>query len=157
MNLVRKYKISKLTNKPLKGIEHEIIEFVHSWLKDLIPFKWKKYPLDIYYMNSAGLCVLELCDLEYYKKNNEVRVRWVDFWEVLSDKYNLDYEDIQILLKFMVEESFKQEVRTLEYLNSILKNDVEIAFKKYLTTIHTSAILPLAEVEKAFKENESYT
>ncbi len=70
MNLVRKYKISKLTNKPLKGIEHEIIEFVHSWLKDLIPFKWKKYPLDIYYMNSAGLCVLELCDLEYYKKNN---------------------------------------------------------------------------------------
>ncbi len=62
MNLIRKYKISKITNIPLTGGEGEIIEFIHSWLKDLTPFKWNKRPDTIYFLNNKGEHVLAKID-----------------------------------------------------------------------------------------------
>ncbi len=97
MNIIRKYKISKLLNKPLTGVEAEIIELIQSWLKDLIPFKIDKYPNIIYYMKEDGRYVLEQ-DI----KNNRLWIRYEEFWKVLDKKYFLEVKYIQILLKFMI-------------------------------------------------------
>ncbi len=107
MNLVRKYKISKILNKPLEGVEAEIILFIHSWLKDLIIFQYANILTSIYYMNSMGQFVLEQDN-----KNDRLWVRYNDFWGVLKTKYSIEYKDIQILLKFLIEEAFKQQVAT---------------------------------------------
>jgi hypothetical protein len=71
MNIVRKYKISKLINKPLEGVEGECIFFMKNILDDLIPFKMDEYPNSIFYMNSEGKWIFEQ---DY--KNDVFRVRY---------------------------------------------------------------------------------
>ncbi len=150
MNLIRKYKISKILHQPLTGIEGEIIELNHSWLNDLIPFKMFEYTDSIYYMNSKGEYVLEQDN-----KYDRLWVRYKDFWSVLESKYLMKYKDIQILLKFMVEEAFKQKVATptKEFASQFL--EVEEAFKqKVATPINYISKTP-DQVEEAFKQKVS--
>ncbi len=147
MNLIRKYKISKLINKPLTGVETEIIDFIHEWLKDLIPFKMKAFQNSIFYMNSTGKFVLEQDN-----KNDRLWIRWEGFWYVLTSQYELKYTDIQILLKFMVEEAFKKELSTPLVKVQHLLLLVEEAFKKELSTPEVDFEESLVVVEEAFKQ-----
>ncbi len=124
MNLIRKYKISKLINQPVTGIEGEILLFINSWLNNLIPFKMEN-STSIYYMNSEGLYVLE-----HNPKNKYLYVRWNGFWSVLESKYLIEYDDVQLLLKFMIEERLKQKVDNPWYLIDKEISYVEEAFKK---------------------------
>ncbi len=105
MNLVRKYKISKLLNQPLTVVESEIIDFIHEWLKDLILFKYDKYPYSVFYMSPTGLCVLEK-SIEY----QYLLIRYKSFWEILYYKYELDEKNIQAILKFFIEQEIKEQV-----------------------------------------------
>ncbi len=114
MNLIRKLKISNLTNLPLEGIDKKIVDFVNSKLNDLIPFKWVEFPDSVFYMNSLGLCVLHIDN-----KNNFLYIRWSGFWEILVNTFELEYGYIQVLLKYMVEKSFKQ------------KNDISIFIQQH--------------------------
>ncbi len=149
MNLIRKYKISKLLNKPLTGIESEIIEFIKEWLKDLIPFKYDESPNTIFYMNTEGLYVLE-----HSFENRYLYVRWIDFWNVLSHKYSLNYIDIQLLLKFMIEEAFKKELSTPLMAHSDFNIMIEQVFKKTVSTPTPTQPPRLHElaIEEAFKQ-----
>ncbi len=149
MNLIRKYKISKLLNKPLIGIEGEIIEFIQSWLKDLIPFKWEKRETSIIYMNSERLFVLE--------QDNETNILWIryeNFWGVLENKYLMGYEEIQILLKFIVEETFKQYLGLPYKTTATSHIQVEEAFKQK-TSLPQSAMDYPSNVEEAFKDKHN--
>ncbi len=128
MNLVRKYKISKAINKPLPSSEQEIVDFIHEWLKDLIPFKRLNYPNTIHYMKKDGRYVLQT--------NNKVNFSWIrnkDFWEVLNKKYLLTAKDIQNLLKFMIEENFKQDIAIPHKSLSAYCDMIEEAYKQYNT------------------------
>ncbi|MFM2393101.1 MAG: hypothetical protein RLZZ546_1083 [Bacteroidota bacterium] len=147
MNLIRKYKISKLLNKPLEGVEKEIILFIQDWLKDLIPFKMDKYPDSIYYMKQDGKYVLE------EDKNNKVLwVRYIDFWKVLEYSYSLKDTDIQIILKYMAEEAFKQQVATPYLLRALVVPEVEEAFKQQVATPSRDRYIFYFGVEEAFKQ-----
>ncbi len=148
--LIRKYKISKILNQPVTGLEGEIILFIQFWLKDLIPFKMEHISDSIFYMNSAGLYVIE-----QNPKNKYLYVRWIGFWNVLESKYLMKYEDIQLLLKFMIEESFKQKLVDIEYtckIEEAFRHMIEDAFKKKTETHITSTILSQISVEEAYKQ-----
>ncbi len=145
--LIRKYKISKILNQPLTGIEGEIIDFIQSWLKDLIPFKYDESPNSIFYMKEDGRYVLEqdIKDINLY-------IRYENFWSVLFNKYSLEYTDIQILLKFMVEEAFKKELSTPYFKFSVSNFLVEEAFKKELSTPTQPPRLHELAIEEAYKQ-----
>ncbi len=149
-NILRRYKISKVLNNSLSDFDKELIDLIKSWLKDLVIFKMEdKYPNSIFYMNSKGDYVLEIM-------NNNLWVRYNGFWTVLQNKFKLEYEDIQSIIKYVVEETFKQKVNTCP---SWVKNQCEVveeAFKQKIesTTNIGGKVNFLAE--KEFKLNSPY-
>jgi hypothetical protein len=104
-NLYRRYKISQLLDEPLSNEEKEIIEFIIDKIKDLTLF------IDDIgrhnYMNSKGEYIFN-----QNEKNDRLWVRYNDFWEVLKNKYLLEYDDIQAIIKSMVETTYKMSVGT---------------------------------------------
>ncbi len=135
MNLIRKYKISKILNKPLEGVEQEIILFIHSWLSDLIPFKYTDSE-SFFYMNTSGLYVLELDN-----QNGYLYVRWSEFWSVLENKYFISYQDTQLLLKFMIEESFKKHLAISFLIKAYMFVEIEEAFNTTPTPTKINSIV----------------
>jgi len=96
MNLTRKYKIHRLS-PCLNKKEIEIISFIESMLKRLKLVKRDDYPESIFYVNSDDKFILEHDD-----ENGRLWVRYNDFWEVLEEKYLLEYIDIQDIIRYMV-------------------------------------------------------
>jgi len=96
MNLVRKYKIHQLS-PCLNEKEIEIITFIENKIKGLKPIKKNKYPQSTFYVNSDSITILQQDD-----KNDRLRVRHKDFWEVLRTKYLIEYIDIQDIIRYMV-------------------------------------------------------
>ncbi len=138
MNLIRKYKISKLLNKPIEGVVGEIINLIQYWLKDLTPFKWDKKPDSIFYMNSEGLYVVEYV-LELDIIDKILWVRYKDFWEILEHKYLLNFDDASTIITYMVEEKLKHKISSAHYRKLIEHYQVEIeevfAVSKSLSSI----------------------
>jgi hypothetical protein len=109
-NLYRKYKISQLLDEPLSNEEKELVEFIIDKIKDLTIF----IDNGNYYMNSIGEFVFQQDE-----KNDRLLIRYDGFWSVLEDKYLLKYDDIQVIIKGMVETTYKMSVGTpcLRYPN----------------------------------------
>ncbi len=109
-NIIRKYKIYKLTNSSettdgFIDIEtKEIFDFIQNILDKLEMKKSKKYTDSIFYF-IEDKCYLEI-------KNPDLWCRYPDLWEVLTIKYLLNYDDTQFLIKSMVEEHFKSKCLT---------------------------------------------
>lgn len=125
MNLVRKLKISKLVNVSFTDIEKEIINFINSKLSDLIPFQYDAYPESIFYMSSDDLYILEQDN-----NNDRLWVRLDGFWKVLENKYSMVLDDIQVLLKYMIEQAFKHKINTPLHAFDGHSRTVEQAFKQ---------------------------
>ncbi len=115
MNLIRKYKLSKVLNQPLTGIELEIIKFIESKISNLIEFKLDNYPDSIFYLDDAGKLILEFIELE--NGNYGLYVRYNNFWEILDIKYSMEYSDTQSIIQYLVENSFKSKIETTTHLN----------------------------------------
>lgn len=150
MNLVRKIKISKISNKPLIGIDKEIVDFIESILSDLIPFHMDNEPTSFYYMKLNGDWILD-------QDNNSDRlwVRYEDFWEVLETKYFIDYKDIQNIIKYFVEQVFKQKI-SIAIENGLNANlQVENAFKQKVSTPLWRRESSNFLAEQAFKQKVS--
>jgi len=96
MNLVRKYKIHKLT-PCLDEKELEIITFIENKLNDLKLVKKNDYPESVFYVDSGGVTILEQDN-----KHDRLWVRYRYFWKVLEDKYLLNYHESQDIIRYMV-------------------------------------------------------
>ncbi len=146
MNLVRKIKISKITSVEFTEKEKEIIDFINSKLSDLIPFKHDNYPLSIFYMSSNGKWILE-------QDNNIDRlyIRFDNFWQVLQTKYSMGYNDIQILLQYMVEQAFKEKVTSLRIRGRSKDNQIEQSFKEKISSLMWTSF-DFTIVEDSFKQ-----
>jgi len=96
MNLVRKYKIHRLS-PCLNEKEIEIITFIESKIKGLKLVKKDDYPKSTFYVNSDDKFILEQDD-----KNGWLRVRHKDFWEVLEKKHLLKQTEIEDIMRYMV-------------------------------------------------------
>ncbi len=150
MNLIRKFKISKLTSVEFNEKEKEIIEFINFILSDLIPFKYELYQESMFYMNSEGKWLLEQDN-----KNDMLWVRYDDFWGVLDKKYLIEYDDIQYLLKYMIEQAFKEKVSTPLIINNKTLPTIEQAFKEKVSTPRGRINTANHGIEQAFKEKVS--
>lgn len=95
--------------------ELEIINFIKDKLSDLIAYKDENHPETIFYRNSEDKWVLEQDNL-----NDTLWVKYKDFWSVLGIKYSMKFKDIQLVIKYMVEQKFKIKV-SMPYLHE-LKN-----------------------------------
>jgi len=109
MNLVRKYKIHRLT-LCLDGEELEIITFIESKIKGLKPIKKDEYPESIFYVDSDGVSILEQDN-----KQDRLWVSYMFFWKVLEDKYLLNYNESQDIIRYMVLIHLKFRSSTLVY------------------------------------------
>ena len=120
-NLYRKYKIGQLLDEPLSNEEKEIIDFISDKIKDLTLFIDNG---NYYYMNSIGEFIFEQDE-----KNDTLLIRYDGFWSVLEDKYSLNYADIQVIIKSMVETTYKMSVGTPKKNKCIIFYGVETAYK----------------------------
>ncbi len=152
MNLIRSIKINKLGIK-ISEKKMKIINFVNSMLSDLIPFKDDDYPMSIFYF-KGDKWILELDN-----KNYILWVRYDIFWSVLEEKYKIKYSDVQTLLKYMIEQTFKEKVLTSIVRKTSNPIDVEKAFKKVASSRVASSIgadtVNIFDVECAFNKNIS--
>lgn len=104
MNLIRKYKIHKIT-PVLNDKELKLINFIEDKLKDLILFKTEKLSESTFYMKLECEWVLDI-DTDYKK----IWINGKNFWNILEDEYEMKNDDIIILLKYMIEKTLKIEI-----------------------------------------------
>lgn len=102
MNLVRKYKISKVINVPLTGAEGEAIKLIESWLSNLTPYTLSNQFISFtYYMSVDG---------DYVIQNEPTMggtyIRNFGFWETLHNDYNIPHEDIGWVLRYILSRTF---------------------------------------------------
>lgn len=101
--------------------------FIQQVLDKMNIVSLKRYPnIDIY-------CI---SDYVYFEldKNKPVKIlkcRYKDFWEVLEHKYNLEYENIQELIKILIEDYLKCDVGTPYYE----KRTLQIKFEQIKTIL----------------------
>ena len=106
-NLIRRYKISRAINEPLEGMDKEIIDFIKSKIDGLTIFQKNDYIIN--FMNSEGKCIMQ-----QDSKNDKLWLAYDGFWSVLETKYLLKYNVIQIIIKGMVELTYKMRVSTTQ-------------------------------------------
>ena len=104
-NLYRRYKISQITNDGITSKEKEIVEFILDKIKDLTLFIDEDGCHN--YMNSKDEWIFEQDE-----KNDRLYVKYDGFWSVLEKKYSLNRDDIQDIIKGMVETTYKMRVGT---------------------------------------------
>jgi len=96
---------------------------------------YNKDGLEFIYYNKDGEWIF------YQDVNNvEFWAHYKRYWEILESEFHLEYEEIQALTKFLVEEALKREVSTpytnQKFLDDILLNlvPVEEALKREVAT-----------------------
>jgi len=117
MNLVRKYKIHRLS--PCLNVgELEIISFIENKIKGLKPIKKDDYPESIFYVDYDDKVILKQDD-----KNDRLLVIYKGFWEVLRDKYLLKSTEIKDIIQYMVLIHLKFRASTPQELVFFLKQE----------------------------------
>ncbi len=109
MGLLRRYKISILTNQPLTGIDKEIIDYINKNISNLTIFILDEYKFDesIFYMNSYGKYILE------YDKNWDCLWLIKEFYDVLNLKYNLSETEIVDIIKLLIKPIVSKKFNTI--------------------------------------------
>ena len=121
-NLYRRYKISLITNDGITLEEKEIVEFVLDKIKDLTLFIDEDNSHN--YMNSKGEWIFE--------HGTSLYIRYEDFWEVLKIKFLLECEDIQNIVKDVIEQVYKIEAgRTISWFDVFEVCGTENTYEKY--------------------------
>jgi hypothetical protein len=143
-NLYRRYKISQITNDGITDTEKEIVEFILDKIKDLTLF------IDEYgchnYMNSKGEWIFQQDE-----KNDTLLVRYDNFWSVLVKKYSLNRDDIQVIIKGMVETTYKMKVGTPLSIRQLYAKQVETTYKMKVGTPVASKSNFIFVVETTYK------
>ncbi len=100
MNLLRKIKINKIIKASFSPDELVVLDFIKTTLSNLKIIRYNKEPNVLYYVNSNGIGILRT-DL------NACWVRHSNFWFELSSKHNIPYDDVKIILKYMIQDIVK--------------------------------------------------
>ena len=77
------------------------------------------------------------------------------YWKLFTSKFDLSYEEIQNITKFLVEEALKREVNTTTLTQGCQDNAVEEALKKEVSTPDAWELDAKLEVEEALKKEIS--
>ena len=64
------------------------------------------------YLDSYFFMQGEKVIMEQDKKNDVLWVRFEDYWSIFSNDFSLQYDDIQAIIKFLVEQHLRSKVGT---------------------------------------------
>ena len=112
MNIERAYKLHGLGINTDTNLSN-IIEYMENIFNDLKPYKFKKFGRYKYFFNSNDVCILE-----FYKppQKHNILAMNDNIWNMLKDKYLLDFSQITDLLSFFILKIFKIKIhRTTHY------------------------------------------
>jgi hypothetical protein len=84
-------------------------------------------------------------------KNGEFWAHYKRYWSILEREFRLEYEEIQALTKFLVEEALKREVATSLVQEYCWMKTVEEALKREVTTSPACPRNPMKLVEEVLK------
>ncbi len=107
---------------------------------------YNKDGLEFIYYNKDGEWI-------FYQdvKNVEFWANYKRYWVILEREFHLEYEEIQALTKFLVEEVLKREVTTPVFRCSLSNHLVEEMLKREVTTPVPSGWVTGNPVEEALK------
>ena len=88
-------------------IEKIAIKWLNKEYGNLIPYETEKYPNYIFYRQDKTVI------FDYNKKNDIVYASYNDIWKFFEDYFNMEYEQIQSIMKVWVEEHYKLRVTTI--------------------------------------------
>ena len=149
MNLIRKLKISDIVPVDFTESEQFIIDLFNDKLSDLIIFIDESRPNEINYMKPDGSRIMQLDN-----KSKKLWIRFDGLWEVLKIKFSMEHSDIQILVKYMVERSFKIKVSPPFQSTAPITDMVERSFKIKVSP-PTSSTNRQRRVERTIKHKVS--
>jgi len=124
MILLRKLKISKITNVNFTIIEKSIIEYITSQLSDLYLEANENNPYSTYYKNNEGKTILQ-----FDNSTNFLYVSYPNLWKILENSYLLKKEEIEILLSYMIWDLLK--LKTKNIFLYIFKNKENLKLYHY--------------------------
>jgi hypothetical protein len=135
------------------GNKNPIIERFMEITKDLCIIKcdvYHKDGLEFIYHNKDGEWI-------FYQdcKNEKFWTHYYRYWEILEREFHLEYEEIQALTKFLVEEALKREVGTPTSNGILNESQVEEALKQELTTPYSISNNLSKVLEKVLKRELS--
>ncbi len=123
MNVSRNYKLWKL-GVPVDSKYLKIFKFVDSKILNLQIFNYYKYPDCVLYMNNEGLSILW-----FSVPTKCLYVRDSKFWRVLESNYSLSYDDIELLIRNIVEGVYKLEIHKIQKKNERHLDEAEKSYK----------------------------
>lgn len=102
MNLVRKIKISKITNIELSDEEKRIINYIEY---RLINLSQRHENNIIYFVDFNGIHLFD-----YNILDESFHVRHSNIWLTISNRFSIKYEYIKPLMAYLIEMKFKNEL-----------------------------------------------
>lgn len=148
--LIRSYNLCKLINTPLTNVLinlEEAIGFIQSILIKLV-LKTDDNNQKIYFYFIGDKLYLK-----YDLINNSMWCRYYDFWEVLEvGKFDYDYSDVSVLLKYTIEEYFKYKIVTTDSQGMLKTENIEDMFKKSKYSFNCYQYLDVRKAENFFKK-----
>ena len=143
MKEIRDIKIDLLT-----GNKNPIVELFNEITKDTMIIKcdvYHKHGIEFIYHNGGEWIFYQDC------QNGEFWCNYTRYWSLFESNLKLEYQEIQAITKYLVEEALKREVSTPREALESFKGVVEEALKREVSTpkshLHNSATV----VEKALK------
>ena len=127
-SLIRKLKICTLVDIKYSDKELKIIRLITTSLSDLNPYKNPNYDDYMFYMNNRGECVLRV-------RNNKIHVKYYKFWHLLEQIYDIEYKDIQYLLKPYLIKLLKytnNDIMIMRDIDGLIINVVENNYRRII-------------------------
>ena len=119
-NLIRKLKISEIVPVEFTESELKIVKLFDDNLKDLTIFIQDEYPNHVNYMKPDGSWLFQI------ELNDKIFVDY-NFYESLL-KLNSNYDQIQLLIMYMVERILK--IKVYKLMKLLVKPDgIESSYK----------------------------
>ena len=147
MKEIRDIKIDLLT-----GNKNPIVELFNEITKDTMIIKcdvYEKHGLEFIYHKNDQWIFYQDC------QNGEFWCNYMRYWSLFESNLKLEYQEIQAITKYLVEDALKREVDTPGRTGSNMLAQVEEALKREVDTPIGTPYQKRLEVEEALKREVS--
>ena len=143
MKEIREIKIDLLT-----GNKNPIVELFNEITKDTMIIKcdvYHKHGFEFIYHKDGEWIFYQDC------QNGEFWCNYTRYWSLFESNLKLEYQEIQAITKYLVEEALKREVGTPFNVCKSNRFYVEEALKREVCTPSGEYLLGINRVEEALK------
>lgn len=111
--------------------------------------------IDVYNEDSSELIYYANQDWIFYQdfKNGDFWCNDVKYWSLFKDKFDIVYEEIQSITKYLIEETLKRELDTPFRTHLEAEKVIEEVLKRELNEPMESFVQLNEDIEEALKNN----